>query len=349
MRRTLGEAEVGAYGMRSWWTWRWWLLRRSDDLEQAMVWSRKVDDDLIRLCIFPGRKKFQVLQLLATGTSPGMEEIEIGTLRSRERIPWCGDWSSPFNLEDLKSLLLQGLILVRATRDVAIVQFVIGRCFNSLPDGTGISEEKARVLLQFSSWRQVHIVRQLATFSLLMWKSWRDFSKTGIKSLLARPRQRTLKSGRNFKKNPSKKQPCTAMGQAWKRVGRGACKAGKGEAWVSVAWLWTNLCDCSSHSWGSRWRGERLSDSLVRAHHAFHRQVFQLAEKWFARMMARRPSNLMTTWLRLYPRELWWNIHRSWRPCSASARSSGYLLRASAVAGLCEYRSWSGSRWKLHR
>ena len=29
----------------------------------------------------------------------------------------------------------------------------------------GIFEEKARVLLQCSSWRQVHIVRQLATFS----------------------------------------------------------------------------------------------------------------------------------------------------------------------------------------
>lgn len=58
------------------------LLRSSDDLEQAMVWRRKVsknldwmDDDLISWCIFPDRKKFQVLQLLATGISPGMEEI----------------------------------------------------------------------------------------------------------------------------------------------------------------------------------------------------------------------------------------------------------------------------------
>lgn len=28
-------------------------------------------------------------------------------------------------------------------------------------------------------------------------------------------------------------------------------------------------------------------------------------------------------WLRLHPGELWWNIRRSWRPSSTSARSSG--------------------------
>ena len=120
------------------------LLRRSDDLEQAMVWRRKVsknldwmDDDLIRRCIFPDRKKF-----------PGF------AASGHRNQSWHGGDLDSELYDRGNTSLVRGLVITfqcggseklaparvdlgegNTAPNVAIVQFVIGRCFNSLPDG----------------------------------------------------------------------------------------------------------------------------------------------------------------------------------------------------------------------
>ena len=141
------------------------------------------------------------------------------------------------------------------------------------------------------------------------------------------------------------------MGQAWKRVGRRACNAvwflrfGRGRWSVSfcgmamgeLLWLFKSQlrlevkrrkvvrqigsgASCLSQtgfsagalalegiSWGvGHGRREIREDDGA--------QAFEFDDN--------------KVWLHLYPGELWWNIHRSWRPCSASARSPGLTYSA---------------------
>lgn len=112
------------------------LLRRSDDLEQAMVWSRKVSKNLDchRNQSWHGGDRDS--ELYDRGNSSLVRGLVI-----------TFQLGGSENLAPTRVDLGEG----NAAPNVAIVQFVIGRCFNSLPVARLGDGEKLCSWLVFST------------------------------------------------------------------------------------------------------------------------------------------------------------------------------------------------------